>query len=106
MTRDQTDTATLKANTKCMLSSIIGDCMRNFNRRITMRSIENAIKEYNERFASKNIGLFYEPDILQIVSMSKEEYQGRIDPYDIACKALEAGFAIGYRSAERHSKKS
>ena len=71
-----------------------------------MRSIENAIKEYDKRFASKNIGLFYEPDILQIVSMSKEEYQGRIDPYDIACKALEAGFAIGYRSAERHSKKS
>ena len=65
-----------------------------------MRSMEKAIQEYHKRFSTT--GDFYFDDVRQIKEMSEKD--GRIDPYDLIFNALQAGFMIGYRTAERHCK--
>ncbi len=68
------------------------------------RSINRAVDQYKsiggkDEMAKK--GRFYASDIYQVMDMCRKN-GGRIDAFEAIGIALQAGFAIGYRTAKRH----
>ena len=88
------------------------------------RDLSKAIAEYEQRFSHTEKGSFYASDFTQILELTVNDYR---EPYTITegdgegrrfyslytsghmveaiSKALNAGFMIGYRTAQRHSRK-
>lgn len=69
--------------------------------------IENAIAEYRKRYGEdhSNAAAFYITDYHDILRLSRKENNGSLDPYTPIFNALEAGFVIGYRKAQRDARK-
>ena len=65
------------------------------------RDLSKAIRAYRKRFgnAPNNTGAFFCSDVMQIVEMC--DAKGVAKAYDVAMRALEAGFWIGYKTAKR-----
>ena len=68
------------------------------------RDLSKAIAEYQQRYLRTNSteGAFYGDDIQQIKELAGT---GKDAVYDAAFYALMAGFMIGYRKAQRDSRK-
>ena len=71
-----------------------------------MRDLKKALTDYKKRYSHRNgtEGAFYCSDISQIYEMSKNQ-KGEIDVFSAIADALEVGYMIGYRTAERHARK-
>ena len=69
------------------------------------RSIDNAVKQYHELKKKYNggFGAFYISDVEQI--RNKAVINGRVDLFEAILVSLQAGYAIGYRTAKRHAGK-
>lgn len=70
------------------------------------RDLQKAVQDYQKRYynSRSNEGAFYASDFYQIKEISGGGYDART-LYNAIGNALEAGFMIGYRKAQRDYKK-
>lgn len=68
------------------------------------RSIAKAVEDYNRFKESKgnNTGAFYVSDILEVKEIATNPMGGGVELVTAIGTALEAGFMVGYRTAQRH----
>ena len=68
--------------------------------------IEKALAAYKKKYANTKTtaGGFYMTDYHDIIRLSRDK-KGNLDPYNPIFNALEAGFIIGYRKAQRDARK-
>lgn len=67
------------------------------------RSIAKAVEDYNRFTESKgnNTGAFYVSDIEEVKEIATTP-MGGVELFTAIGTALEAGFMVGYRTAQRH----
>ena len=72
-----------------------------------MRDLQKAVKEYRKKYSNRktNEAAFYSTDYDQIYKMSKGGRPTDTIFYAIG-NALEAGFMVGYRKAQRDKRKA
>ena len=74
------------------------------------RNMQKAVQDYQAHFDTKHNkhGVFVVDDIYQVFDMSKasDQITSPIDPFLAVSHALEAGFALGYRTAQREFKQA
>lgn len=70
---------------------------------MSRRSIAKAVKDYDRFTESKgnNTGDFWASDIQEIKELATNP-MGEVELFTAIVTGLKAGFAIGYRTAQRH----
>lgn len=70
------------------------------------RSIAKAVEDYRKKHYKdgNQRGLFYASDFYQVKDLATLP-DGRTDLYTAISVSLEAGYEIGYRTAQRHLRK-
>ena len=67
-----------------------------------IRDIRKAVNQY-ERMYDEDTGraCFYSSDFSQLLKLAEKEPDGQVQLFDLMSKCLAAGFAVGYRTAQR-----
>ncbi len=70
------------------------------------RDLKKAVEHY-ESMHDEQTGkaCFYHSDFTQLVEMTGKQKDGQIDLFDLMSKCLAAGYAIGYRTAQRDNQR-
>lgn len=70
------------------------------------RNLEKAIQEYKEQYFNYKTGkgTFYQSDIEQLVEMHGGYNECHKNLFSLIADSLEAGYAIGYRTAQRDQR--
>jgi len=68
-----------------------------------MRDIPKAIGDYKKLTQERDA--FFLTDISQIYDLARDPETGKVDTCEAIGKALQAGYAVGYRKAKREGSR-